>query len=452
MFAKFFNIDRRWTALAAVMGWTMIWTSGAMAQNPPRTRAAAEGPKASPRCSQCQCPINSGTFCESCAAGKTRTVSTKPASRPTAVGDRKSMAMPMTGNVYTLDNDATNNGLAVYHRRADGSLVPAAASPISLRGRGLSGGDIDEQGAIRVHGEFILAVNPGSDTVAVLRKTAFGLSHVPGSPFPSGGSTPLSLTAHGDLVYVANQAAPFANPKSEPNVTGFRLTEAGQLVPLPRLMVTFPKGQGPAQVEFSPHGKTLVVTGGFQADGASRLYSFRVLADGRLQAGANSPIEPQGATGTVGFSWSPAGDQVYASLFKGSAVIAFHVDPATAAIHQMSKPAGDDQQAACWTAISRDGRALYVGNFVSNSISVYDVAAGGKLTLLGSVPRRGASSKDTKDIEISKDGKYLYAVGSGMRQISVFRIESNRLLTELPVGQSPIALASGQNITGLAVE
>jgi 6-phosphogluconolactonase (cycloisomerase 2 family) len=128
------------------------------------------------------------------------------------------------------------------------------------------------------------------------------------------------------------------------------------------------------------------------------------------------------------------------------------VDPATAAIHQATKPLGDDQQAACWTAISRDGRTLYVGNFVSNSISVYDVSTNGTLTLLGSVPRRGTSGKDTKDIEISKDGKYLYAVGSGMRQISIFRIESNRLLTELPPGQSPVTLATGQNITGLAVD
>jgi 6-phosphogluconolactonase len=362
----------------------------------------------------------------------------------------KAAATQHAGYVYTLNNDVANNALVAYMQNADGSLSPAAMPMISLKGKGLAGGDIDEQGAIRVQGEFVLAVNPGSDSVAVLRMQGDKLTHVPGSPFPSGGNTPLSLTVHGDMVYVANQAAAFANPKMPPNVTGFRLSSQGQLTPIANSTMHFPAGQGPAQVEFSPSGKTLVVTAGFQADNGSRLYSYAVMSDGRLKIGAGSPIAPDGATGTVGFSWSPKGDRVYASLFKGSAVIPFDVDMQTAAIRQAAMPVGDDQQAACWTTISKDGRTLYVANFVSNSVSVYDIA-GEKLTLLGSIPRRGASGKDTKDIEISKDGQYLYVVGSGKREISIFRIEANRLLTELPAGQSPMIVPNGQNITGLAV-
>jgi 6-phosphogluconolactonase (cycloisomerase 2 family) len=363
----------------------------------------------------------------------------------------KAAAMQSVGHVYTLSNDPLNNMLAVYARAADGSLAPATTGHVSLKGKGLTGGDIDEQGAIRMHGEFILAVNPGSDTVAVLRRQGDRLIHVPGSPFPSGGNTPLSLTAHSNMVYVANQAAAFAGPTAAPNITGFRLTSQGALEPIADSTIAFSAGQGPAQVEFSPNGRTLVATAGFQAVGASRLYSFAGMNDGRLKMGENSPTAPEGASGTVGFSWSPKGDRVFASLFKGSAVIAFDVDPATARIRQAGPPVGDDQQAACWTAISRDGRTLYVANFVSNSVSVYDVAANGKLTLLGSIPRRGTNGKDTKDVEISKDGRFLYVVGSGKREISIFRIEENRLLTELPSGLSPVVVPNGKNITGLAV-
>lgn len=363
----------------------------------------------------------------------------------------KAAAMQSAGHVYTLNNDPANNMLAVYTRAGDGSLMPAAAGPVALKGKGLAGGDIDEQGAIRIHGEFVLAANPGSNTIAVLRRQGDRLMHVPGSPFPSGGDTPLSLTAHNDIVYVANQAAAFANPKSAPNITGFRLTSQGALEPLANSTIAFPAGQGPAQVEFSPNGRTLVATAGFQADNGSRLYSFAVMNDGRLKMGENSPMMPEGASGTVGFSWSPKGDRVFASLFKGSAVIAFEVDPTTARIRQAGPPIGDDQQAACWTTITRDGRTLYVANFVSNSVSVYDVAADGKLALLGSIPRRGANGKDTKDIEISPDGRFVYVVGSGKREISIFRVGENRLLTELPRGLSPVVVPSGQNITGLAV-
>lgn len=409
------------------------------------------------QCAECNAAIESGSACEKC---NTKLLA-KATHGKVAVGASKQM---MSTNdmmqadasfVYTLDNDPLRNSVAVYRRGSDGTLLPLVGSPFNAAGKGLSGGDIDEQGAIRVAGKYVLAVNPGSDSIAVFEKSSRGLLHVEGSPFPSGGSTPLSLTVHGDMVYVANQAAEFAHPQSLPNITGFRLMTNGRLMPIAGSTVNLPKGMGPAEVEFSANGNLLVATAGFQADGGdgSRIYTFRVLDDGKLTPGENSPIRPEGSTGTVGFSLNPAGDRLFVSTFKNSGVIAFEINPETAAIRQLGMPVNNDQRAACWTTLTKDGRTLYVGNFVSNSISVYDVAAmDGHLTLLGSVPRRGAMNKDTKDIELSPDGQYLYAIGSGERQISIFKIESNRLLTELPTGQSPVIVSTGQNITGLVID
>jgi len=104
------------------------------------------------------------------------------------------------GYLYSVNNDTQKNGVAVLEQNADGSLTEIAGSPFPTRGKGLGGGDIDQQGAIRVHGNYVLAVNPGSDSVAVFRKGDGGmLTPVAGSPFPSGGPAPLSLTIHGDL-------------------------------------------------------------------------------------------------------------------------------------------------------------------------------------------------------------------------------------------------------------
>jgi 6-phosphogluconolactonase (cycloisomerase 2 family) len=146
------------------------------------------------------------------------------------------------------------------------------------------------------------------------------------------------------------------------------------------------------------------------------------------------------------------GGRVFVSNFRGSAVTVFDIDSTTAAVRQAGGAVGDDEKAACWTAISADGRTLYVANFVSNSISVFDVAEGGKLKLLGTAKRRAGSDPDTKDIELSKDGKYLYAVGSGAKEVAVFRIGADRMPAELPEGKSPVKLAVGQNVTGLAAE
>src|SRR5262249_9787289 len=148
------------------------------------------------------------------------------------------------------------------------------------------------------------------------------------------------------------------------------------------------------------------------------------------------------------FSWAPAGDRVFVSNFRGSAVTVFDIDRTTAAVKQVGDAVGDNEKAACWTAISADGKTLYVANFVSNSISVFDVAEDGKLKLLGTAKRRAGSDPDTKDIELSKDGKYLYAVGSGAKEIAVFRIGADRMPTELAAGQSPMKLSAGQNVTG----
>jgi uncharacterized protein (TIGR03000 family) len=362
-------------------------------------------------------------------------------------------AAAAAGYLYTINNDPQRNGIAVLQRNADGSLSEVDGSPFPAGGRGLGGGDIDEQGAIRVHGDYVLAVNPGSDSVVVLRKGAGGqLTPVEGSPFPSGGSAPLSLTAHGNLVYVANQAPPFANPSSAPNLMGFRMGRDGKLTPIADSKITFPAGQGPAQAEFSPDGKTVVVTSGFQGEETSRIHSYQVQPDGTLKEGPGSPVQPKGASGVVGFSWDPKGRRVYVSNFRGSAVTVFDVDQQTGGVKQNGEAYGDREQAACWTAISPDGKTLYVANFVSNSISAFDVHADGKLTLLGTSKRRGPMSPDTKDIALSKDGKFLYAVGSGMREIAVFRIGADRLPTELPAGNSPMKLGTGQNTTGLVVD
>ena len=95
---------------------------------------------------------------------------------------------------------------------------------------------------------------------------------------------------------------------------------------------------------------------------------------------------------------------------------------------------------------------LYVANFLSNSISAFDVREDGTLMLLGTTKRRGAAGPDTKDVVLSRDGRMLYAVASQAREVSIYRIGQNRLPVELPEGMSPVKLGSGQNTTGLAAD
>jgi 6-phosphogluconolactonase (cycloisomerase 2 family) len=363
-----------------------------------------------------------------------------------------SAAARIVGHLYTLNNDGQANAVVVLDRRADGSLNESAP-PVATGGKGLvvpSGGDFDAQGAVRIAGPHLLAANPGSNSIAVFDITKGGkLKAVPGSPFASGGSTPLSIAVHGDLVYVANQAVPFANPTNSPNITAFRLGKDGRLTPIAGSTIEFPTGQGPGDVEFNSSGTVLAVTAGFQSTGD--LHTYAVKGNGLLKEGPGSPSRANGVSGTVGFSWAQDARHVMVSNFRGSAVAVFSVDSATAAVTPEGMPYPNNQGASCWTAFAPNGKALYTANFVSNSVSAYSVAADGKLTLAGSAPKRMADHPDSKDLEISPDGKFLYLVGPLAKEISIFALGKDGLPKEVPEANSPYPLKTGQWTTGLAL-
>jgi 6-phosphogluconolactonase (cycloisomerase 2 family) len=77
------------------------------------------------------------------------------------------------------------------------------------------------------------------------------------------------------------------------------------------------------------------------------------------------------------------------------------------------------------------------GNFVGNSISAFAIPPDGTLSLLGTVPRRDTMAPDTKDIEISPDGKYLYAIGPIGRHVAVFAIGADGCRASCPPGSRP---------------
>ncbi|MBV9245178.1 MAG: beta-propeller fold lactonase family protein [Methylobacteriaceae bacterium] len=360
-------------------------------------------------------------------------------------------AAPATiGHAYTLSNDLQSNAVIVLDRLADGTLAKRATAPVATGGKGVAG-VFDAQGAVRIDQRRLFAVNPGSDSIAVFDIGTSGeLKAVAGSPFASNGPTPLSIAVHRDLVYVANQGLASANPAGVPNVTGFRLGRDGRLSPIAGSTIEFPAGAGPADVEFNPQGTVLAVTSAYQNDGAVR--TFAVQRDGSLKEGRGSPHKPIGINGTVGFSWTADGRHLLVSNFRGSAVTVYSVDQATAALTFEGVAYPNNQEAMCWTVLSPDGKTLYTSNFVSNSISAYSVAPGARLVLLGTSPKKhGASSPDSKDLQISPDGRYLYVVGPAATQIASFAVGRNGPPQELPEGRSPFTIGAGQLTTGLAL-
>ena len=122
--------------------------------------------------------------------------------------------------VYVMNNNADDNAVLVFERANDGTL--AEAGSFSTGGLG-SGGGLGSQGALVLsdNGRWLFAVNAGSDEVSVFAVdgTSLHLTHT----IASGGDQPISLTAHGNLLYVLNAG-------SGGNITGFYLGRNGRLI------------------------------------------------------------------------------------------------------------------------------------------------------------------------------------------------------------------------------
>src|SRR5271155_2667922 len=201
-----------------------------------------------------------------------------------ASASASSYASPVVGHVYVNDNTKGTNTIGAFDRHADGSLTPVAGSSFAAGGAG-TGAGLASQGAIQItpDGQFLIAVDAGSNQISVLRIHLDGsLSLV--SVTGSGGTLPDSVAVHGHLVYVANSGA------GDANYTGFLLGFGGRLFPVPRSTVTLAANAAPADVLFNGTGTKLAGT----EVGTSVIDSFTVGFDGTLTAAPGSPFPAQG--------------------------------------------------------------------------------------------------------------------------------------------------------------
>jgi DNA-binding beta-propeller fold protein YncE len=349
------------------------------------------------------------------------------------------------GDVYVNDNTASSNTIAAFRRTPDGRLVPLPGSPFATGGAG-TGSGLGSQGSLQsaFGGRYLLAVDAGSDQISVLAVGHHGIPYpVPGGTVASGGSEPVSLAVHGDLVYVANAGG------TTPNYTGFRLGWDGRLHPLAGSTVNLPAGSQPGDVLFNATGTKLAGT----RVASSQIDSFVVDPLGRLHAAPGSPYAAQGV-GPFGSEFRPNDpDELYVSNAHNGpgngTVSAFHVG-FDGALHSIgASPFADQQTAPCWVEITHDGRFLFTVNTAQPSISSFAINGDGSLTLLGATQFRGnPAGLGPVDARLSPDGRTLYVVDQGSDEISAFAVSGGHL-TELSTSPSP--LPAGATPFGIVV-
>jgi 6-phosphogluconolactonase len=332
----------------------------------------------------------------------------------------------VVGAAYTISNAPGGNELIVYDRSADGSLTPAGS--VSAGGLG-TGGGLASQGAVTVtaDGHTILAVNPGSNSVAAFAVGNDGPELL--NTAPSGGIRPVSVAVHKHLVYVLNK-----NNAALATVSGFTLDEDG-LTPIAGSTRFLNAGAtDAAQVRFSPKGDVLVVTG----RSSQRIDTFRVDKDGRLSELKSFDVAP-GAT-PFGFDFDNKGHLLVSLAGVGGSSGAASYDLAEdGSISPITAPLESGQRAACWLVASKDGRYAFVANAASSSVSTFAVSPAGELTFLRAITIDGMTALD---LALSGNGRYLYVLAAGSHGIVSFEVGADGTLRPVDTeGNVPVAAA-----------
>jgi 6-phosphogluconolactonase len=343
-----------------------------------------------------------------------------------AVAGPASAAGAAPGAVYVLSNQVSANAVLVYDRAPDGSLTAVGSVPTGGTG---TGGGLGSQGAVVVDGpgRHLYAVDAGSGTVTSFRITPGGLERL-GSW--AAGTRPVSVTTHDDLVYVLDAGG-------AGGITGFRAAD-GRLAPIAGSSRPLSgSGVAPAQVSFSPDGSVLLVT----EKATSLLDVYDVHADGT----AGGPvISTSAGTTPFGFGFDNKGHAIVSEAFGGgtdaSAVSSYDVSELGATA--VTASAGTTETAACWIAVTNNGRFAYAGNAGSASVSGYRIAPDGSLTLLDADGRTGVAPAGVIDLATSRDSRTLYArLGNG--SVAAWSVRADGALTQLRVAGGLPAGAAG---------
>ena len=312
--------------------------------------------------------------------------------------------------VYTLSNSTAGNEVLMYTRRASGSLSFAGSFPTGGNG---TGSGLGSQGAVVLSDGFLFAVNAGSNEVSVLKVSPGNLTLA--DKVSSGGTAPISLTVHGNLLYVLNSGG-------NGNITGFKISKSGTLTPIAGSTQPLSgSGVAPAQVEFNPWGNLLVVT----EKGTNLIDTYNVGLDGA----AGAPITQASAGDTpFGFEFDKHGRLIVSDAFGGGAnagaMSSYNVS--ASGVSLITGPVANSQTAPCWVVVTKNGKFTYTSNTGTQNISGYFIRHDGSLKLFsdgGNTASTGAGSRPI-DMAVSNNSQYLYCLSAGTQTISVFRIHN----------------------------
>jgi 6-phosphogluconolactonase (cycloisomerase 2 family) len=325
--------------------------------------------------------------------------------------DRSEEGGMRSGKLFTSTNGAAGNELLVVGAAPGGTL----ALLVRYQTLGLgSGAGLGSQGAVTLSGDgrHLFVVNAGSNSVSTFAVHADALTLI--SIHDSGGLHPISVAESNGIVYVLNDGG-------GGNVAGFRDTGgtlaaiAGSIQPLSAAGRT-----APAQIAIGTDGDLVMVT----EKNSNRLLTYALDGAGRVAP----PIitASPGAT-PFGFTFDRR-NRAFVSEAAASTLSSYRFDsaaPVQPVVVSGAVPNG--QAAACWAAVTPNGRFVYTGNAGNNSISQFAIDRRGAVTLVnGAAASTGTAGAN--DLAIAPHGRTLSVLAPRGPGIFSFTVANNGTL------------------------
>jgi 6-phosphogluconolactonase (cycloisomerase 2 family) len=370
-----------------------------------------------------------------------------------ATRDASAQAARSRNYVYVESNNPAGNAIFGFARNHDGSLTPLPGSPYPAGGAGISFTtalgpfDSDQNVIVNPDHSLLFAVNGGSDTIAVFRIHENGaLAPVEGSPFPSGGSNPVSVGLAGETLCVVNKDEDPGHPgQSLPNYTSFHVSSGGRLTPIGNSTFVDDLGSDPSQALISPNGRLL-----FGADFLGGvLRSFHIGGNGRLAPRDAQPLPAAEFADTgapplpLGLAVHPEEPILYVDFVTISRIGIYHYNNDGRLTFLRTVP--DSGKAPCWALVNKDGTRLYASNTGDSSISVFDISVDPTEPVeIQHVKLRTTGS--CFQFALDSTGKFLHVVTQGgslsappsANGLNVLSVAGDGSLTEVP--SSPTVL------------
>lgn len=340
------------------------------------------------------------------------------------------------GAVYVMTNAAADNEVVVFSRSASGKLERAGSFSTGGLGSGTPPvkDPLGSQDALYLSDDhsFLFAVNAGSNEVSSFTVSEDGLTLTLVNKVSSAGERPVSLTTHGDLLYVVNAGG-------RGNISGFRVADTGMLSPLsdstqPLSDTDTPlpgSTVAPGSIRFSPDGGLLVVT-----EKATSLIDVY-----KVEAGRPGPpnVQPSAGRTPFGADFDSRGTYIVSEtnataprmpVPEGASVSSYKLS-ADGVLNVVSETTPTLETAACWIQITPDDRYVYTTNTASGTITGFRLGDDGTLTRLAEDGITGTTGDGSVPLGMAISGDFLYVLSAGQGEVKVFGIEDDGGLTRL---------------------